>query len=373
MKSPSLLFNAVPLLCISMLASCAEAAEPAAPPVQDNQRLNLSEVPTKPRFKVTNRVWPTKAGEASICLWNDDKLAAFSITIDDNTAPDVDWWLGKSKELNLPLTWFLISGRAGEGGYWGTWDLWKKVRDAGQAIESHTITHLHIDEPGWKSIEWEYADSIKQIEAGVPNHRVGFLAYPGGKNSKVNDRNVAAKYFMAARGTRGALNSVNQIDYLNVNATSSATLDNPKAPFADLRNLLNPEHRGYRGWGVLLYHLVKEKETQQRFFDFYKTNEKELWGATFGDVAMYGQQRDSASLTVEDNTAGRITFTLKDLMDDSRFTFPLTVKVRLPEVWKSANANQGNKSIEAKIIEHEGAKYALVKAVPDQGRVVLTP
>lgn len=63
---------------------------------------------------------------------------------------------------------------------------------------------------------------------------------------------------------------------------------------------------------------------------------------------------------------------LKDEKDDALFFYPLTVKVRLPDAWKSIRAIQNAKGIESKIAEHEGAKYALVNAVPNKGSVVLT-
>jgi hypothetical protein len=247
------------------------------------------------------------------------------------------------------------------------------VKEAGHAIESHTSTHLHTEIPGWQSIEWEYTEAIKQIKAGVPEHQARFLAYPGGVNSKLNDRNVAAKYYLAARGGRGVPNPANQIDYLGTSAMSKPALDDPKVPFADIRNLFNPTHRAYRGWAILLYHGVNNKANEEKFFDFYKTNSAQLWGATFGDVALYGQERDTATLKVAENSGNRITFNLTDLMDDRYYTFPLTVKVRLPEAWKSTKATQAGKTIESRIIEHEGAKYALVKAVPDKGVVALVP
>jgi hypothetical protein len=113
-------------LCgVLVFSSCGNSQEPTEKP--SNQLLNLSETPLKPRFKVTDRVWPATVGEASICLWNDDKLAAFSITIDDNPANDVEWWLEKSKEMDIPLTWFLISSKVGKYSGPDKWDLWKVV------------------------------------------------------------------------------------------------------------------------------------------------------------------------------------------------------------------------------------------------------
>ena len=61
-----------------------------------------------------------------------------------------------------------------------------------------------------------------------------------------------------------------------------------------------------------------------------------------------------------------------ELMDDPRFDFPLTVKVRLDPAWKTIAATQAAKPVEAKRVEHDGGTYALVQAVPGRGEVTLT-
>lgn len=58
-------------------------------------------------------------------------------------------------------------------------------------------------------------------------------------------------------------------------------------------------------------------------------------------------------------------------MKDDIFDYPLTVKVRLPDGWKSAKATQGGKSVPVRFVSHDGAPYALVEAVPDKGMVAV--
>jgi hypothetical protein len=48
------------------------------------------------------------------------------------------------------------------------------------------------------------------------------------------------------------------------------------------------------------------------------------------------------------------------------------VKVRLPDGWTSAAATQADKPVDASIIDHDNAHFALVKAVPGAGDVTLT-
>jgi peptidoglycan/xylan/chitin deacetylase (PgdA/CDA1 family) len=350
-------------------------------PAQDSLGTKVTEPQTAPKpkardrkSKVTGRVWPARAGEASLCLWADDKLAALSLTIDDNCAPNVDWWLAKSKELDIHLTWFLVTNGINKQKFSGSWELWKRVRDAGHAIESHTVTHLSAakNPDTWKGIDWEYAESVKQLETGLAGHRINFLAYPGGGNAKFNDPKVASKYYLAARGTRGKLNGPLGINYMQVNAMSSPGFD-PAKPFNNLNNLLDENKGAYRGWAVIIYHFIKDKTNVQKHLDFYAANSQDLWGAKFGDVALYAQERDSATLTVDENTASQIKFTLKDEKDDERFFYPLSVKVRLPDTWKNIRVAQNGKDIESRIVEHEGGRYAIVKAVPDKGSVILAP
>ena len=341
--------------------------------------LNLAEKPTAPRFKLTDKEWPSKPGEASICLWNDDKLAAFSLTIDDNCAMDVPWWLEQSKKLHLPITWFLISGGVENPksyqGMTGNWALWKSVVEQGEAVESHTVTHLHVEgkdaagkpkfPEGWKGVEWEYAESIKQIEAGIPGYKVHFLAFPGGGGGEMNDRNLAAKYYLANRTGRG-LNPANQIDYMWIKCVSKPT---------ELDAYFDPKSKAYRGWANAMTHYVGNETLRAHaveILDFYKNHASDLWGGLFGDVARYGQERDTAKLVVDENSSAQIAFTLTDQMNDEFYDYPLTIKVRLPGDWKAVKAVQQEKELPVTIVEKDGGKFALVKAVPDKGKVVMT-
>ena len=50
-----------------------------------------------------------------------------------------------------------------------------------------------------------------------------------------------------------------------------------------------------------------------------------------------------------------IRLEVKDQMDDTYFTYPLTVKVRLPDAWKTVSAKQAGKATRSELIQHEGA------------------
>ena len=331
-----------------------------------DQLPNLPDTPAAPRFPVTDRVWPATPGGADICLWADDKTAAMSFTVDDISPANTAWWLEMCEQYGgFKVTWFMITSELDNTA--GPWSQCPPLLALGHDVQSHTVHHINSDA--------EYRDSQIAIEQNIPGHKCDVLAYPGGiAAAGPTDRASAIKYFAAARGASGRINPANQIDYFNTSAMSSVlTTNDPSVPRTDLSSLLNKDVAlYYRGWVIRITHGVYNFEDMRPMFEFFAAHKDELWGGTFGEVAKYGQERDTATLTVISNTAERVVMTLTDQMLDSRFNYPLTIKVRINDIWPGVNATQAGAPVESKLIEHGGGRYALVKAVPDQGDILLT-
>ncbi len=346
-----------------------------------NQLKILAGKPEKPRFTVKDIEWPEKIGEASICLWKNDAIAAFSLTIDDNCAPDHEWWLETGKKYGFPITWFIITDRiSGTNPFNGTWEGFKKLIDDGNDVGSHTSKHLHVDEEGWKDIDTEYADSKKDIEENIKGHKAQVLAYPGGPNTKLNNPSIAAKYYIACRSGPAAINQANMINYAEI--TSIGALNIGDAQF-ESQDLLTALEKGrakrvqfYRGWYCCHFHLVKaeEREKLQKPLETLASKIKsgELRAGLFRDIALYGQERDTAKLTVKESSKEKIILGLTDDMDDSIFNYPLTVKVRVEASWKNVEAIQDSKNVECRLVTNNGGNYALIQVVPDIGDVTVT-
>lgn len=393
-------------------------------PALEKSRFNLADKPEKPRFTRTDISWPKNVGEAEICLWKDDRLAALSLGVDDNFPGDIPWWKEKSAQHDFKVTWFVITGRIAQDGRapGGTWAQYAELEKLGHAVESHTVTHLHVLDPDWGTPEWnfataekvrtaggagreavaafnarvdeipndpapdwithgvawEYTRSLADLDANLPGKKASALAFPGGKATKFNSRELAAKSFRVARAATGAPNRADMTDYLSTNAMSNWGFgDVPgQHPAADVHTILDPNlFRGvyYRGWLVLFAHGVQANpELFEKTFQFIDANRDKLWIGLYTDVAKYGQERDTATLRVESAGPEKIVFSLTDEMDDSYFHFPLTIKVRIPDAWSGISAVQGAQEVKADVVRHEGAAYALVQAVPDAGTVTLT-
>lgn len=371
------------------LALPATAPFAAATTGADDTQLRTLGKPDKPRFEIPEITWPADPGQAEVCLWKDDRYAAISITIDDNCRPDHDWWLEQAEKHGFKLTWFVITDGVMEGrnkGFNGTWADWQRLADAGHSIQSHTTNH-RAAKKGEPPIPDEdlhamYRDSLAAINAHVTNNVACCIAYPRGEPH----REIAAQYAIACRGVYGAPSEVNTVDYLNVNEGNyeQGYINVLLGETADEPKWLNKADRRFRrGWCAVLHHLVHHGHTQEEIDRSVAYYEKKLenlakykdriWIGTFPAVAKYGQERDTATLKTVSSDAKRIALSLADRMDDTLFDEPLTLKVRLPGAWGAVQATQGGKPVAARVVEHEGAAYALVDAVPDRGEIVLSP
>jgi PKD repeat protein len=353
----------------ALVASCAVVA------TAQEQLPNLTNQTPAARFTVTGLVWAPNPGDASICLWGDDKLAAMSFTVDDNCYGNVAWWRQTAEQYGFKVTWFLITDRitkASNSGFDGTWAQWREVAAAGHDLQSHTAWHLHTELPEWTGIDDEYRIAQEQINANIPGYKCDFLAFPGGANSYLNNRTNAATYYAANRGGSG-FNAPNKIDYFAVKCQGWPQGDpTTNAAFANPDSLFNAANLNYyRAWAIYLNHLVNDYSAMTPMLNYIDSNQTNLWLCTFSEGAKYGQERDTATLTVTSNTADRIVMMLTDQMLDSRFNYPLTIKVRVNNNWPGVSAVQAGIPVEAKIVEYAGNKYALIKAVPDRGEISL--
>ena len=369
------------LLSAGSIWADAAMAEPVVP-TDPNQQFCLGAAPKGGRFKVQDISWPAAAGEAEVCLWKDDKYAALSITIDDNTKPDHEWWLEQCSRYGFPVTWFLITGGLDGGknpGYNGKWPDYKALREKGMGIGSHTVSHHKDDNKRPDDeVRVEYGQSKASVEKNVgPCLTMG---YPWG-NGKAD---LAAEYYIASRGTVGYPNAAGSINYGFTNGGHltkdmiNAILGLPVEKPAWLVKM-----NVKRGWYTPLYHLVyyghskEEREASRKKVEddiaYVGSHMDRLWVDTFENVAKYGQERDTATLKTTSSDGEKIVLSLTDRMMDAVFGFPLTVKVRLPDNWQTVAATQDGKPVEAKLVQHDGKPYALIQAVPDRGAITVTP
>lgn len=358
---------------------------PATPVSRPGKLLNIPAV-TAPRFTVADRDWPVNAGDLSISMWSQDKLAAFSLSIDDNHVQDHAFWQEQADLYGWNWTWFVIANQVGWASH-DHWGHWQKTLDDGHDIQTHTYSHL-CDALFYTYREYRQSQAV--INQNLDGANVVTMGYPFGVHTNkagspcatldtartANDRAEAAKHFLAARDVYGALSHPGRIDYMKVPSVSAArNFFNAAAHWANFDSALDSSSNNYRTWYVSHFHGLYGDANKQYVRDvlaYVKTKETDVWVGTFTEVAKYGQEYATAGLSNVQVNAANVQFELKDEMNDVWFNEPLTVKLRLPDGWSgSVAATQDGAAIPARVVQHGGQAYALVDAVPDQGLVVV--
>jgi len=345
-----------------------------------NQKLNLPSSIT-PRFTITDKVWPSNHGDSNVCLWGDDKMAAVSISIDDNYVKEHDWWINQTQQRgNWSMTWFVITGLVGGKSFaqYGRWTDFQRLVNLGYDIQSHTANHTNIEATNLteEQLAYQYSRALEDINENIPGYRATTIAYPYCNGNE----SISSRYHAASRSCSGFPDAVNKVNYSAV-----LTVSNLVPPWTNFKGnwiekLIYPNTtyvRYYRGWLNLFKHTYQGYPKDGGVItlselDILSQYKDDLWIDSFTAIALYGQERDTHTLHVYDVTDNSIKFTLTDLMDDSVFTIPLTVKIRINNNWNAVTAIQSGEIIPISFVEYNGNKYILVKAVPDRGEIILT-
>ena len=345
-------------------------------------KLNLDPTASS-RFTVTDRVWPANVGEADVCLWDDDRLAAFTITIDDNNEGDIPFWKTMNTKYGFNFTWFVIT--EADPQYNVTTEGWVKYNElasTGNQINGHDDRNWYKPGEGTNPTPEDYLARLQatqdkvNAEVTTGNNSCLTYAYPYG------DGNIdeARKLFISMRGTVGILNLADKVNYLDVNSVSNphiyaddAKRDTYILPLVTKTSNLWGQNY-YRGWGSTHFHHVNaaSQTTTDEFLQYLADKGDSLWVDGFTSIAQYSQSYTTHNLVIDDVQATQVKFTLTDDMLNSAFDFPLTVKIRVANNWANISATQNGVNVDAKLISHEGNTYALVKSVPDAGQVTVT-
>lgn len=326
---------------------------------------------TSNRFSVSGRDWPASIGQASVCLWAKDAVAAFSLTIDDNLANDHGTWLALGEKYGQKFTWMVIEKRVGSNvPVNGDWSNFVRLFAAGHDIQSHSYDHDNM--VTGLDLHSEYAWPVAGIQTNVPGTRVLTLAYPGGTFS--NDTTVADQYYIGARGTTGTINEVRKLQYRNTCSVSSLiNLTNTAQDWCYFPNVFNPAKVYYRGWYAVHYHGISASNLIDEGLAWVAGLSNDLWSGTYRQVIQYAQERETARLVVDSAATNGIRFTLRDGMDDTLFDAPLAVKVRVDPTWTNVSAIQGTSNLVTRFLTNDTNLFVLVEAVPDRGSVTLSP
>jgi len=322
-------------------------------------------------------------GSAQIAMWKGDAKGAFSITIDDSMEWEFDAWNYASQRNNLPVTFIVPANLAGSDA-----EFWRKQIAAGQDVQSHSWSHsTNTAMATWSTAQiWmDYYDSIKPIYdvTGQPVEVIGY-SYGYGLGE------YAGRLFISGRGTAGTPNYGGKIKYQAINSCSMHFYTDITGMMTRARQVYTEGDQYYGGWTNYHFHQIDfssytevdgtEITSESQWLDFWFSyylqplrDSRSLWCDTYRNIAKYGQERDTAQLTVESVSDSAISVSIHDQMDDTVFTEALTVKIMVDDTWQDVVATdaQGNE-VFAEIVTYDEGTFVYVDVVPDQGTVTVT-
>ena len=328
----------------------------------ENQKITLGSTSTARIDKNEFLSFPSgEYGSANIALWYNGTEAVFTATVDDNSNVMADWakWAVFADDFGIPTTFITpsMSGYANEG------TLWQVIGSSEYAmVQSHGATHLAINQHHSSARIWhEFYYGRKQIDL-VSGHDALIIGYANGTNYAP----ISSLFFIGGRGVAGHLNGVEKIDYNCLNSFSGFPSDIP----GKMNTLLGDN--ASNGWMSVHYHQMGNsadtiRDVYEQMYPYIESGR--LWAALFADASQYGQERDTATLTMLQTGGDLIRFTLTDQMNDILFYHPLSVRIKVDSSWTGARAYQNGEEVKVQIINRDGETYLMVDAIPDKGEV----
>ena len=276
-------------------------------------------------------------------------------------------------EFGFQLTLFTVTGSK-----W-VWPAdWIKLQSAaanGHEVASHTVTHTKFSELSNSQQAIEIGDSQKEINAHIPGRQCITMAYPF---CVTGNGSIVAQHYIAARICSGSIEPSTPSDFMNISSITCGT-EGPVKNTQDFINTVGPAVDS-KGWCVLMLHGIDHdggwspfpSDTLRKCLEYLHSNPEKFWVSTFGNEVRYIKERNSVSVSEKAVTNTRLTVLVTDTLPDSIYSYPITLRRKLPNGWIFATVAQNRLPVDSKIVKLDGVQYVQFDAVPDGGDVVIT-
>lgn len=330
--------------------------------IEEDQLITLPKT-SSPRININDYfAWPKGGyGAANIALWKDNYTGVVTITVDDNIKGDFDDWNNYASNFGIYATFC-----APTAGIKDSQSTWEEMIRLGHAVQSHTWYHPSTGDYGNLSSAEEWMDFYRSANdiSSLPTTS-HMIAYSWGYNAPEMTRLL----FSSGRGVTGTSNPAATIDYNELGSYSGTRA-------GKIQSEIDAVYTTNKGnWVSYHFHSLSNEGGRMNEYISYLAQQRDagnVWVPLFAEAAQYGQERDTATLTMKNVSSGSISFEVTDKMSDELFTYPLTIKIKVDATWQYAAAYQSGEWREVKVVSNSEGTFLMVDAVPDKGEVVVT-
>ena len=264
-----------------------------------------------------------------------------------------------------------------------TWDNVKLYASKGYEFASHTVSHTHLAVLDSTNINYELFKSKEDIknhlgdeytfDAEIPFGIEHPRALKYGLPAYEALRNMMRDSFMLEinRGYKTQPGSSNK-EYVQWQRGPLS-----KTTLQEMKSYIDTTLAHNNIWLVLVYHGINglgwealPDSLLDRYFQYIKQNENNLWIATFKDVAKYMRERMHAAIT-QTKSDKQITVHFSHSLREDVYNVPLTLKTYIPSGWRKLRIVQNNRELKMQLKKDQNGTYVLYDAIPGKALVQL--
>jgi peptidoglycan/xylan/chitin deacetylase (PgdA/CDA1 family) len=307
--------------------------------------------------------------------WPGFRQAAVSYTYDDNCANQIKIALPMFNEFGFKMTLFTATNPIGL-----TEPNWLALQAAaaqGHEIASHAVSHLRLNTLTMAEQTSELKDSRDAIDAHIPGAKCLTMAYP---YCVPGNPLLTPQYYIAARvcQVQNQIEASTPADFYQVKAIVCGIAGALKTP--DNFSAKFEAAAAAGGWCVLLIHGIDddggasplESTSLRASLEYLAARTDTFWVATFVDAVRYIRERNTVSVKESSNQGASITLQVTNILNDTIYDLPVTLRRPLPAGWPAANVSQNGRIAAASVVTIDSVKYMVFDVLPDAGDVVLS-
>ena len=310
------------------------------------------------------------AQNAEIATWSGFRKGAASFTFDDGAPSHVTDAGPTFKKYGYKATFNIVVN-------WNpNWSGFQGLADEGHEIASHSNSHGN-------NMSGEEASSKKAIEGKIKQkYGIITVAYP---NCNVPNESAVKQNYIVGRICNGSWKGMN--DEMGKDGPSNwaqvpATMTGAEGQLKSTNDFTGRMQKVIQsnGWAAFLTHGFQGKNNGNATYSptdinaidgalkWAQQNDKDIWVAPMGHVAMYLKERKASKIEPQDGgAANTMAFELKHSIADniSKYDYPLSIRVKSD--WKKVEVTQDGAKLESKV---DGG-YIYFDAVPNAGKIVV--